>query len=204
MELGNASDIVSAGCNIAMAMAAIYAAWNARDWFSQKTHTKGFDKAEDILSSIDEYTLNTKKTVSEIHLTFLLFEEIQQSRSAPNKRSQLEYNEKLLWHSNYKNSVQILVEDLFRLERWAIKVSNPGDILIVTNELINMHTSAAHFYACCDGCLYQLHNMGWNEFENQFKVLKTNYDDYLLALHNLERAYDKFKTQRFEHFFKLQ
>ncbi|WP_159378317.1 hypothetical protein [Pantoea dispersa] len=204
MELGNASDVVSAGCNMAMAVAAIYAAWNARDWFSQKTHTKGFDKAEDILSSIDEYTLKTKKTVSETHSTFSLFEEIKQSRSVPHKKSQSKFNENLSWHSNYKNSVQTLVDDLFRLERWAIKVSNPGDILKVTNELINMHVSAAHFYTYCDSCLYQLHNMGWSEFDQQFKLLKTNYNDYLSSLAQLEKAYDKFKIQRFKHFFKLQ
>ena len=90
------------------------------------------------------------------------------------------------------------------MERWALTVSNPTEILLVTNQLVNMHSSAVHFYYYCDVCIYQLNNVGWPEFDNYFKIVKTNYDDYLLALHELEKEYDKFKVKRFNHFFKLK
>lgn len=46
MDFGNASDIVSALCNVAMAGAAVYAAKNAKEWISQAhfDHTKDFLK----------------------------------------------------------------------------------------------------------------------------------------------------------------
>ncbi|WGK58978.1 hypothetical protein [Pantoea sp. SS70] len=187
-----------------MAGAAVYAAWNARSWFSQRSHTKGFDKAEEILASIDEHNIKTINEVNIIHSSFSLFDDIKQTRSAPLKNAHFEYAENQLKHKNTVTLIQNLINDLICLERWAIKVSNPGDILDVTNNLIDMHSSAAHFYASCDSCLYQIHYVGWVDFDNHFKVIKSNYDDYLLALANLDRAYNKFKVQRFDHFFKLQ
>lgn len=204
MDLGNVSDLVSAGCNIAMTGAAIYAAWNARGWFSQRSHTKGFDKAEEILASIDEYALNSKKIIDDLHANFSLLEEIQQSRSVPPKDQYLAYKESEEWHRVYMKNIHNLIDELFRLERWALNVSNPGEILVVTNHLTDLHTSAAHFYFYCDACLYQLHNVGWSEFDNHFKILKSNYNDCLLSLNNLEKEYDKFKVKRFDHFFKLK
>jgi hypothetical protein len=45
--------------------------------------------------------------------------------------------------------------------------------------------------------------MGWDEFEDHFKVLQSNYEDYLVSLACLEREYDIFKVKRFNHFFKI-
>jgi len=203
MELGNISDLVSAGCNITMAGAALYAAWNARDWFSQRSHSKGFDKAENILASIDEHTLLAKQSVNELHSSFSYIEEIFKSLSVPPKDTSSIYKDTESKHRNLKDQIHNLIQELFRLERWALCLKNPGELLVVTNHLTDLHTSAAHFYFYCDSCLYQLHYMGWDEFEDHFKVLQSNYEDYLVSLACLEREYDIFKVKRFNHFFKI-
>lgn len=50
-----------------MAGAAAYAAWNAKSWFSQRSHTTGFDKAEEILHKIDSFYLRTQESVLHLH-----------------------------------------------------------------------------------------------------------------------------------------
>ncbi len=56
MDWGNGSDVTSALCNVVMASAAVFAAANARSWFSQRSHSKGLDYAEEIISNIDKRT----------------------------------------------------------------------------------------------------------------------------------------------------
>uniref|UniRef100_A0A8I0CZT6 Uncharacterized protein n=1 Tax=Pseudomonas tritici TaxID=2745518 RepID=A0A8I0CZT6_9PSED len=50
-----------------MAGAAAYAAFNAKQWFSQRSHTKGFDKAEGILSTTDSLYNLTYKTIEDLY-----------------------------------------------------------------------------------------------------------------------------------------
>lgn len=204
MELGSVSDVVSAACNLTMAGAAVYAAWNARDWFSQRSHSKGFDKAESILTSIDEYTLDSKKIIDDLHSSFSLLEEIKQSRSAPSREQKFNFKDSEECHKEYKKNIHKLIGELSSIERWALTVSNPTEILVITNYLTDLHTSAAIFYFYSDACLYQLSNIGWPEFDRTFYAVKENYNDCLLAYANLEREYDDFKVKRFDRFFKLR
>ncbi|EKY3122139.1 hypothetical protein ACI1BR_004255, partial [Cronobacter sakazakii] len=46
-------DITGTLADWVMAGAAVYAAFRANGWFSQRLHSKGLDKAEEILLSID-------------------------------------------------------------------------------------------------------------------------------------------------------
>lgn len=47
------ADWVSSTANVVMAGAALYAAFSAKDWFKQKTHSLGFEKAEILLIQLD-------------------------------------------------------------------------------------------------------------------------------------------------------
>jgi len=49
MEFSNASDVIDSLCNIAMASAAVYAAWNAKDWLSPKINAKKFKFADELI-----------------------------------------------------------------------------------------------------------------------------------------------------------
>lgn len=51
MDFGNTSDIVSAVCNIAMASAAVYAAFRANEWLNQKMDEHAFNIAKTLISS---------------------------------------------------------------------------------------------------------------------------------------------------------
>ena len=47
-------DVTGSIADLVMAGVAVYAAANANQWFSQRSHTKGFDKAEQLLADIDD------------------------------------------------------------------------------------------------------------------------------------------------------
>ncbi|EKN6068026.1 hypothetical protein DVQ29_22715, partial [Yersinia enterocolitica] len=47
--MSNATDWISAGCNVVMASAAVYAAWNAKDWLSPSIHEQGLPIARELI-----------------------------------------------------------------------------------------------------------------------------------------------------------
>ncbi|VEB98813.1 Uncharacterised protein [Cedecea lapagei] len=54
LEWGSVSDLVSAACNIAMAGAAVYAAWNANSWLAQKQYESASKHISNLLEERDK------------------------------------------------------------------------------------------------------------------------------------------------------
>ncbi|NIG74210.1 hypothetical protein F3J34_11440 [Klebsiella sp. Ap-873] len=71
LEWGSLSDMVSAACNVAMAGAAVYAAWNARDWFTSKIYESAFKVAEELKDDLESLSrsidINNKIILSRIN-----------------------------------------------------------------------------------------------------------------------------------------
>lgn len=53
MELGSLTDWISAGANICMALAAVYAAFNAKDWIKDKHNSAGYDHVAKLMADYD-------------------------------------------------------------------------------------------------------------------------------------------------------
>lgn len=49
MDWGNGSDLISAACNAVMAVVAVYAAANAKDWLSPKLNERKFKFADELI-----------------------------------------------------------------------------------------------------------------------------------------------------------
>ncbi|KHT18289.1 hypothetical protein [Pectobacterium brasiliense] len=54
------ADWVSSTANVVMAGAALYAAWNAKDWFSRRMSENSFNKADDIIQQVDNLRIKSK------------------------------------------------------------------------------------------------------------------------------------------------
>lgn len=53
-DIGNLSDWISAACDVVMACAAAYAAYQAKNWFRSKSQQFAFDKSADFFSKLDD------------------------------------------------------------------------------------------------------------------------------------------------------
>ncbi|HGH4750337.1 TPA: hypothetical protein ACJIXE_004259 [Serratia marcescens] len=79
MELGSLTDWISAGANILMAGAAVYAAFNAKDWIKDKHNSAGYDHVAKLMADYDTavlemnrfyfYMLNLERTDTDFHAT---------------------------------------------------------------------------------------------------------------------------------------
>ncbi len=61
MELGSLTDWISAGANICMALAAVYAAFNAKDWIKDKHNSAGYDHVAKLMADYDTVVLEMNR-----------------------------------------------------------------------------------------------------------------------------------------------
>ncbi|BEO55997.1 hypothetical protein SMQE22_11430 [Serratia marcescens] len=61
MELGSLTDWISAGANICMAGAAVYAALNAKDWIKDKHNSAGYDHVAKLMADYDTVVLEVNR-----------------------------------------------------------------------------------------------------------------------------------------------
>ncbi|MFN2992222.1 hypothetical protein [Serratia plymuthica] len=203
MNFGNTSDIVSAMCNIAMAGAAVYAALNAKGWFSQKSHTRGHEKAEEILSSIDVFYRNRNQTLAELYQLHKLIIEINKHIDNYEKKDNFVYKEKSKYFSEYISKIDKLSEELELMERWNILVVNKDKITNIIKHLREFNVSAYNTCHMSYICITELNNGDIDEFTNAFKLMNVHYHEFALGLHNVEFYYKNFKNVKFTDFFVI-
>ncbi|MEB8025581.1 MULTISPECIES: hypothetical protein [Enterobacter cloacae complex] len=203
-EWGSVSDWVSSIANFIMAVAALYAAWNAKQWFSQRSHTMGFDKAEEILSITDNLYNTTYKTIEDINSVFNYLNDLDSGlkKADPKKAGEFEISENK--HREYISKIDSLVIELELMERWSIKVENKDIILAVTKSLRDVNASACNAYISVQSSLFDHTNNNQPGFELGRKSFNQHYKEYLESLVATESAYNLFKTQKFVTFFKVK
>jgi hypothetical protein len=124
MDFGNTSDIVSAVCNIAMASAAVYAAFTARDWLTAK-------KKESSLPLVAEFhnqhimplKLMVRNTLCGIEIAdneirlFRQADELAELRNPnPSESVAKHINTNIEWLENsYKNYKNFYMEDVVKI-----------------------------------------------------------------------------------------
>ncbi|ENN8395791.1 hypothetical protein ACAX60_004429 [Serratia marcescens] len=203
MELGSLTDWISAGANICMALAAGYAAVNAKQWFSQRSHTKGFDKAENILSTIDNHYRDRLKYANEIHSAL----EYLNSLDLNNFIINIGILEKLKYFSNkHTENIELidkLSDELLLIERWSITVVNIELINAVIKSLRSLNESAAITYKNSYSYLDNVYDRRNDKLEGVLKQIDSQYKDFVTDLATLEHSYDKFKKQKFTNFFRV-
>lgn len=116
-EWGSVTDWISAICNIAMAGAAIFAAYNAPKWLRQKQNESGYNYAISIMAEYDEIVANLKDLHSDILIT---------KQSNPNFESLANEVSKQVY------KVIALQSKLFSCNRWGVTYKEPLQVSINT------------------------------------------------------------------------
>lgn len=118
----NIADWVSSTANVVMAGAALYAAWNAKDWFKQRSYSLGFAQAEKLLLELDSIFLSMDDIIKKISSynknDFLL-------TTIPEREIFIKLNDKIVEN---KNNLENIKYNSLSLVRWNIKIDMP-DIL---------------------------------------------------------------------------
>jgi len=204
MEWGNASDITSAGCNIIMASAAIYAAYNAKSWFSQRSHTKGFDKAEEIIAKIDNYVRFANGSLADLKSTFETLDGITNWLAQPDINLKKKYGTLAEEHRLQNILIEELKEEVNLIERWSIKVKNKSVIDINLRLLSLIHTFAHDTYLKASTAIDYITNKSKSDFDEIFTEFKGNFNNFQSNLDYLNNVYEEFKGKKFTFFFKVK
>nr|DAF10908.1 MAG TPA: hypothetical protein [Caudoviricetes sp.] len=187
-----------------MAGAAAYAAFNAKQWFSQRSHTKGFDKAEEILSTIDSLYYSTYKTIEDLYPVLNYLNELNSGLKKPDLKKSHEFEMSENKHREFITKIDNLIKELDLMERWSIKVENKDIILAVTKSLRDVNSSACNAYISVQSSLFDYSNNNQRGFDLSRKNFNQHYKEYLESLATSESAYNIFKKQKFITFFKVK
>ncbi|AGE17642.1 TPA: hypothetical protein SLN52_000610 [Serratia marcescens] len=196
-------DITGTIADWTMAGAAVYAAVNAKQWFSQRSHTKGFDKAENILSAIDNHYRERNRYLSEIHSALEYLNALDSNLIFADQEMQDRHEKLSKQHSGNILLVDGLSDELVLIERWSITVLNPEKINAVIKSLRNLNASAANAYNYSRSCIYNLICVSRQDFEFTLTQFKSQYEDFLKDLATLDDCYENFKKQKFTNFFRV-
>jgi len=196
-------DITGTVADWVMAGAAVYAAVNAKQWFSQRSHTKGFDKAEEIISKIDIHFRERNDYLKELHMTYEFLMGVD-ARSVSADPALLDKYESLSKkHTDIIALIDKLEEETILIERWSITIIDIELVKSIIKALRVLNVSAANSFSSTRSCLYNYNYIGINEFEDSHIYFKTHYEEFRRDLHSLEVIYDKFKRTQFKKIFKV-
>ncbi|WP_159403175.1 hypothetical protein [Enterobacter hormaechei] len=202
MDWGNASDIISAGCNVAMAAAAGYAAFNAKQWFSQRSHTKGFDKAEELLSKIDiqyEYTVKLRKSLSDM---WDYLENIEKEIILFNKEKNDFYSGLVVQCNNNIQNIEKIMHDLQIIERWSVRIKKPEYIYDVLFSFLELYSCFKMLCLTFDLNMEIYFKNSDSELTNS--AFRKNYRETKNALIKNDKQYNSLTKHKFTQLFSIK
>lgn len=128
-EWGSVSDWIIAISNIVMAIAAFYAAWNAKYWFKEKTKTLGLEKAESFLDDLDSFPTSFDSFINKLAEAELDFKSVQFDNPDIKKKTISELDKLSLSIDNNKLKLLHTYKKLNSLKRWDIKTEKENEII---------------------------------------------------------------------------
>ena len=203
-EWGTVSDWFSALCNLATAVAAVYAAFNAKQWFSQRSHTKGFDKAEELLSNVDSLYHCTSSLFEKLDSSLKLVNLISGNLRIPSNSEAEEYailqkqtEIKIKELDNIKNNLEVF-------ERWSIEIKNKDIILDTIKCIRDANVSAVNSFISVQSSIHDINTVGRYTLNMSIDNFKRYYTEHLSDLAILESKYNTFKKQKFINLFEVK
>lgn len=197
-------DVTGSIADLIMAGVAVYAAANANQWFSQRSHTKGFDKAEQLLADIDDQYGNLKYYISDLHNALEYLDAINERMTYVDGKKSGDYEMLCITHKHDIEKIDRLSENFVMLERWSLVLKNKNIIEGLLKKLRDSSVSAYNSSSLAQSCIYNAEHMGMEEFQVTLKHFKTNYDEYVKELADAEQKYIKFKKMKFINLFHVK
>ncbi|ELY6080366.1 MULTISPECIES: hypothetical protein [Enterobacteriaceae] len=197
-------DITGTVADWVMAGVAVYAAANANQWFSQRSHTKGFDKAEQLLADIDEHYGKLKYYISDLHNALEYLNAVNERMIYVDGKKSNDYEMLSITHKYDIERIDGLSENYMSLERWSLILKNRKIIEDLLKTFQNLSVSAFNASSLAKSCIYNAEHMGMDEFKLTLKNFKTHYDEYVKELAEAEQKYIKFKKMKFIDLFHIK
>ncbi len=197
-------DITGTVSDWIMAGVAVYAAANANQWFSQRSHTKGFDKAEELLANIDEQYGKLKNYTCQLHGVLEYLNAVNEKMTYVDANKSHEYELLILTHNCDIQKIDDLTENLEILERWSLQIINKELIQGIIKTLRDTSVSAYNASSLAKGCMYNAECIGMDEFRETLTYFKAHYEEYLKDLAESEQKYLKFKKSKFVDLFQVK
>jgi hypothetical protein len=103
-EWGTVSDLFSALCNLATAVAAVYAAFNAKRWLSPKIQNEGFRQANQVLLDMIQINIINQKMMAALKIMLLKY-----SNGRYEKYSDEKDNDRDKYHNQFRELNELLI-----------------------------------------------------------------------------------------------
>ncbi|WP_274871975.1 hypothetical protein [Serratia marcescens] len=134
MELGSLTDWISAGANICMAGAAVYAAVNAKDWLSPKLNDRKVKFADEIIDSFCRLQQESLYLHTDVKHIINTDPDIQDDKTNFAKRwGNLRDRESI-----YRKNTISLKSDIARMELWGLKTKNKNEFDAIIEAHLNL------------------------------------------------------------------
>jgi len=202
LELGNVSDRISAACNIVMAGAAIFAAYSAKKWVKQRTHTVGFEKAEKLITLIDNHygwiDLNRMQLV---YLSGYL-NAVHENIAELSFDKEIDYYELKSEYEVKKEELRGIYYQFELLERWGLNSRYKN---LIDSTIKNMDLYFTDMITCFQIAAYWIESLrsGNDGYDNYRENLEKFMSDAVFAYQRFDEDYEKFKRIKFDDLFKL-
>ncbi len=197
-------DITGTVSDWIMAGVAVYAAANANQWFSQRSHTKGFDKAEELLANIDEQYGKLKNYTCQLHGVLEYLNAVNDKITYVDANKSHEFELLILTHKFDIQKIDDLNENLEMLERWSLQIINKELMQGIIKKLRDTSVSAYNSSSLAKGCMYNAECIGMDEFRETLTYFKAHYEEYLKDLAESEQKYLNFKKSKFVDLFQVK
>ncbi|MFN2992221.1 RipA family octameric membrane protein [Serratia plymuthica] len=134
MEIGSLTDWISAGANIAMACAAVYAASKAKDWLSPKLNERKFKFADEIIDSFCRLQQEAFYLHADVKNIINTDPDIQGDAVSFEKH----WNKMFDRETIYRKNTISLRNEMERMELWGLKPKSKDDFEIILSEHLKL------------------------------------------------------------------
>lgn len=167
MDMGNMSDIVSAGCNVAMAGAAVSGAITANNWFKRKTAENTYSLAVQLKTNLEELTKNVARDYWTIASRIDDYHSCTPGYSECHDANSYRY-EYLAMFSKIKE----YRDEIVRIENNGIKVSNKEFLLESIQACEDFYTCACAIFKHQYSLINPDDDIGDEHYDEALKFLK--------------------------------
>ncbi|MDF2784201.1 MAG: hypothetical protein K0S95_736 [Pantoea eucrina] len=202
MDWGNGSDVTNAICNVVMASAAVFAAYNAKSWFSQRSHGRGLDLAEEIISEIDDYYRIAKDLQAKLTSDYAYMFELVHYPGICEFKDDTYLKELSL---KYEACLEATIKTLGKnetIERWSIKAKQKDELYYAITILRSIFYSANIFYITA---AKQEELMRYNSYGSvNLGILESKKSEVEQGFNLIENFYITFSVKKFSYFFNIK
>lgn len=200
-EWGSVTDWVSALCNVAMASAAVYAALQAKKWFSQHSYSAAFNKAAEFLNKIDSEKSAMSDLYYEVQTLDDFFQRYEPNTGHPLFSDLAYYDDRVEYYNQKAFDILKLKNEYNFLSRWPITLSNEFLISDILNSLQHISTLSAASFSTGKSAYMDKEQMDGTQFNPLLDDLKHYFRDIQLHLHDLDERYANYTQKSFSDFF---